>query len=204
MKTALRLTLVLLFCVTLCLCLAPAAFAGTINSGTCGAQGDNLTWMLYDNGELVIAGSGDMAQYNQQVAPWDMYRSQIMSLTIGDGVTGIGAFAFSCFRGLTSVTVPDSVVNIGYAAFRYCNNLTEIQVESGNRAYCSLDGVLYSADMKTLYLYPGGKSGVLTIPQSRRLRETRRDSSLCERELRETPPFAKGDQIPHRLRRSPL
>ena len=29
-------------------------------SGTCGAQGDNLTWTLTDDGTLTISGKGDM------------------------------------------------------------------------------------------------------------------------------------------------
>lgn len=166
MKTARRLMLVLLFCIALMVGVHSVAYAETIASGVCGAEGDNLTWTLYDNYELVIEGSGDMENYNHTLPPWVNYRSQIMDLTIRSGVTGIGDWAFSSISGLARVTIPDSVINIGYAAFRYCGNLTEIQVESGNAVYCSLDGVLYSADLRTLFLYPEGKSGVLTIPAS--------------------------------------
>lgn len=30
-----------------------------IDSGECGAQGDNVIWTLYDDGELVISGEGE-------------------------------------------------------------------------------------------------------------------------------------------------
>ncbi len=32
-------------------------------SGTCGAEDDNLTWALYNDGELVISGTGNMEDY---------------------------------------------------------------------------------------------------------------------------------------------
>ena len=72
MKT-LRITLTLLACVVLCLCLAPAGYAdgSVIDSGTCGADGDNLTWTLYETGELAIEGTGLMADYDSSTAPWD-------------------------------------------------------------------------------------------------------------------------------------
>ncbi len=34
---------------------------GIIGSGDCGAEGDNVTWTLYDDGRLVISGAGEMA-----------------------------------------------------------------------------------------------------------------------------------------------
>ena len=30
-----------------------------VDSGECGAQGDNVIWTLYDDGELVISGEGE-------------------------------------------------------------------------------------------------------------------------------------------------
>ena len=40
---------------------APAAHAADIvDSGTCGAEGDNLTWTLDSDGVLTISGEGDM------------------------------------------------------------------------------------------------------------------------------------------------
>ena len=134
-------------------------------SGTCGAQGDNLTWTLYDDGELVIEGSGDMAQFNQG-APWGNYRQQITGLTIKNGVTSIGNFAFSGFTNLPKAVIPASVVDIGYRAFDYCQKLSSFEVNADNPAYCSVDGYLYSSDMKTLIRCPGAKTGTIIIPNS--------------------------------------
>ena len=43
--------------------------------------------------------------------------SKLTSVTIPDGITKIGWFAFSECSSLTSITIPDSVTSIGYSAF---------------------------------------------------------------------------------------
>ena len=55
------------------------------------------------------------------------------NVTIPDGVTSIGAYAFSGCSGLTSVTIPSSVTDIGYGAFDGCTSLKNIewQVDAG-------------------------------------------------------------------------
>ena len=59
-----------------------------IDSGECG---DNLTWTLYDDGELVIEGTGDMWDYSQCSSsgrsPWYSYRANIKKINIENGVT---------------------------------------------------------------------------------------------------------------------
>ena len=51
------------------------------------------------------------------------------AVTIPDGVTSIGSYAFYNCSGLQSVTIPDSVTSIGRYAFSGCTNL--IQKENG-------------------------------------------------------------------------
>ena len=50
----------------------------------------------------------------------------VTELTIPDGVSSIGNYAFSYCRGLTSVTIPDSVSSIGKYAFWDCRGLTTV------------------------------------------------------------------------------
>ncbi len=69
--------------------------AAEIASGTCGADGDNLTWVLDDAEMLTIYGDGDMADWDSGNAPWYSYRSTITMVVIEDGVTSIGNYAFS-------------------------------------------------------------------------------------------------------------
>ena len=88
---------------------------------------------------------------------------------IAEGTKVIAESAFLGCTNLTSVTVPSSVVNIGPRAFASTDNLTDIQVESGNPAYLSENGILYNADQTVLLRYPEGKKDrTLTIPANLR------------------------------------
>ena len=53
---------------------------------------------------------------------------RLLSVTIPDGVTSIGDYAFCNCSNLTSVTIPGSVANIGEEAFRGCFGLTSIEI----------------------------------------------------------------------------
>ena len=69
----------------------------------------------------------------------------------------IGDAAFGECSTLTSVTLPASVQYIHSEAFYADISLREILTAEGNESYQSRDGVLYSADGKTLVLYPAGR-----------------------------------------------
>ena len=94
------------------------------DSGTCG---ENLTWTL-ENGTLTISGTGEMTNYDWNYAPWYSYRESITSISIADGVTSIGSYAFLDCRSLTSVTIPNNVTSIGGGAFHNCRSLTSVTI----------------------------------------------------------------------------
>ena len=138
--------------------LMDTAWAATVvDSGSCGKNGDNVTWKLTSEGTLTISGTGDMADFdywNGNGAPWLRVRLQAKKVIIQDGVTSIGSYAFydcdalanviisngltnignyafyRCTR-LANVTIPASVTAIGWGAFQGCRSLKSVKIPSG-------------------------------------------------------------------------
>lgn len=112
-----------------------------IDAGTCGAQGDNLTWSLSGDGILTIDGNGDMFEYgwffdeNDEMyrvdPPWLKYFERIKQINIGVGVEYI---------------VPWTLVN--------CTSLENVFVDDANTSLCDINGVLYDTQLTTLFVYP--------------------------------------------------
>lgn len=98
-----------------------------VASGKCG---DNLTWKLYDDGTLIISGTGDMYDYEMFYgeAPWSELRDEITAVVIENGATSIGKAAFWNCTGLTSVDIPNSVATIGNYAFTSCGSLAGVTI----------------------------------------------------------------------------
>jgi uncharacterized repeat protein (TIGR02543 family) len=86
--------------------------------------GVDLTWTYYENGYLEIEGKGPM--YDWMSSPWYEYRSDIVNVDIGDGVTYISLFAFEYCRALQTIAIPDSVTSIANSAFSGCNSLESV------------------------------------------------------------------------------
>ena len=105
-----------------------------IASGTCGAQGENLTWVLTEDGTLTISGEGEMKDYSYKkgnavyfiVTPWYANNTQITRILIVAGVTSIGSWAFSSCNNLNSISIPNSVTSIGKSALYDCTSLKSI------------------------------------------------------------------------------
>ena len=151
--------------------------------GNCGANGNNLTWLLTRNNQeqtedpatytLTISGSGAMAQR----APWYSKRSAITEVSLPDGLTKIGEAAFQGCSSLTSVTIPASVITIGSYAFYYCSSLTTVTIPDsvetiGDGAFedCrSLTSVTIPASVTTIgnnAFYNCSSLTAVTIPDS--------------------------------------
>lgn len=85
-------------------------------------------------------------------------------------VKSIGKEAFSKCKSLLYVTIPESVTSIAKSAFDNCDTksynfisvpsttLKEINVDSRNRMYASIDGVLFNKNKTELILYPAGRN----------------------------------------------
>ena len=147
----------------------------TVDWGYCGGEGDgtNLTWTLDNAGTLTISGTGAMADYTSASdAPWYSVSASIQSVVVEEGVTSIGAGAFSSgnfgdYAGtLMYVTIPKSVAQIGERAFGLCCSLQRFTVDADNACYASDDsGCLFNKDKTTLIQYPAGNPRTsFTIP----------------------------------------
>lgn len=95
-------------------------------------------------------------------------------ITIPDGISRIGTFAFYNCNSLTRIEIPASISSIdsysiyssSYTEFYNCRNLTDIIVDENNTIYASDNGVLYTKDMTTLMCCPAGKDGNIEIPET--------------------------------------
>lgn len=75
-------------------------------------------------------------------------------------------YAFYGCTNLRKITIGNDTQEIGERIFEGCQSLASIEVRKGNIYYKSVDGVLYSKDMKTLIYCPKAKKGVFKIPKS--------------------------------------
>ncbi len=103
----------------------PEELADVLVSGQCG---ENATWTLYTDGELVIRGEGAMTDWDRWVdpSPWDSNVDFIKKITVEEGITHIGASAFFPCTKAESITLPSTLTSIGAMAFRSCESVTEL------------------------------------------------------------------------------
>lgn len=113
--------------------------ADTVASGECGADGDNLTWVLDDAGTLTISGEGEMEEWSlSSKVPWNSYRSEIKTAIIGNSITNISRSAFEDCSSLTHVIIGNSVTNIGRWAFDDCTSLTNVYI-TDLEVWCNIE-----------------------------------------------------------------
>lgn len=93
-----------------------------------GKCGDNLDWMLYDTGELVITGYGAMYDYEyKDTRPkWD--KELVKTVRIEGAATNIGDHAFDECSNMTDIKMPNTITKIGSIAFSSCYALTDMSL----------------------------------------------------------------------------
>ena len=125
-----------------------------IASGTCG---ENATWAFYENGELIISGSGAIADYaSHKDQPWASIRHLVKKIVIGKDITAIGNYAFAyceyneaivfeegsklekigvlSFRSnkkVTELVLPETVTYLSAYAFGTCTSLVNVYIPAG-------------------------------------------------------------------------
>ncbi len=158
-----------------------------------GEMGDYVVWSCGENGaeacldsnkvESLVIGEGvtsiGKSAFNGFVAlkhvsiPASVERidesaffccAALSELLLPEGVGQIGDYAFGECFALTSVQLPASLTELSPTAFRDCDALTEILAAPENPRYCSVDGVLFSKDLKELCIYPEQHGAAYSIP----------------------------------------
>jgi len=85
----------------------------------------------------------------------------ITCINVKEGTVNIAANCMMGGEAIEIIKIPATVRTIGYKTFwgfiQYSPNLKEIEVDQRNAHYISVDGVLYTKDMKTLIKYPPAK-----------------------------------------------
>lgn len=127
----------------------------TVYYSTNGVCGDTITWSV-DGTVLNISGTGSM--YDFEESPWNDYWDYINAVTITDGVTSIGVYAFGNGYKLENIDIPDSVVNIGDSAFEGCNSLQHIVIPS--KVVNIGDYAFYGCDKFTNIIIPNGVASI--------------------------------------------
>ena len=144
---------------------ATSAMALDLEKIDAGACGDNVAWALDENGILTIGGNGNITS-----APWKDkgHTKEVKKAVISEGVTGITEAVFQDCENLEQVELPASITQLGSDChpFIYCPKIKEINVAKDNSTFASEDGVVFTKDMKTLLVCPGGKKGSYTVPES--------------------------------------
>lgn len=145
-----------------------------------GVYSQGLEFTLNDDGtSYSVTGIGTCADVNISIP--DKYNdlpvtnidhmafdgcSAIVSVIVPDSVTSIGWCTFQSCWSLKKIVISKSVSKINEWAFHNCVSLINIDVDSDNQHYLSIDGNLYSKDKKTLVRYAiGQKDTTFIIPE---------------------------------------
>ena len=117
-----------------------------------------LSFRSNGNGTCSVSGIGNVT---------DSYISIPLKSPEGDVVVAIDEKAFFGNETLKAIELPSTVSDIGLMAFSNCPSLIYISVNSENRNFVDVGGVLYNADMTKLIAYPAsGGASAITIPSS--------------------------------------
>ena len=77
--------------------------------------GENITFRLYNDGRLVLSGSGDTYDYHHDMytgvkTPFRKHSDFIKSVTIEEGITSIGDYIFSYCGSIESAVLSSTVM----------------------------------------------------------------------------------------------
>lgn len=90
---------------------------------------------------------------------------ELRDLVIPEGIKSIGCRAISYVSSMTELTLPSTLEDIGRAPIGSADKLERIELRGESSAVSVKDGVLFSADGKTLIKYPKKRGVWYSVPQ---------------------------------------
>ena len=91
-----------------------------------GQCGTSLSYVLDDKYVLTITGTGMMYSFTSSNQPWKTYADKIVSISLPEGITSIGSYAFYDCSAVESVDIPQNVTYIDDYAFIMCTSLESV------------------------------------------------------------------------------
>lgn len=118
--------------------------------GYCRKSIYNLSYLIYEDGFVVISGSGSMANYKTSsdlgsVSPFNG-NTDVKTVLVENGAKTIGDAAFYNCGELSVIQFPDTIEMVGSYAFYGCESLTNIRLsekiyEIGSYAFDGCTGL---------------------------------------------------------------
>lgn len=136
----------------ICLCLGWQWAVAEVIHGTCGVDGDNVTWSLDTESEtLTFSGTGTMADSIISI----LCDYTIKNIVVDEGVTNVSWWIIENCGPAVNLVISSTVEEMAVKWFGGTyNNLSFISVSEDNAKYCSQEGILYSKDKTELLLVP--------------------------------------------------
>jgi putative cell wall-binding protein len=110
--------------------------------------------------------SADGVLYNKEKTRIIRCPASKAAISIPSSVIEISSGCFADNREMTSAVIPSTVGIIGKMAFSGCTKLKNIYVNSANKNFSALEGILYNKDKSQLLCCPGGKTVLPSLPLS--------------------------------------
>lgn len=115
------------------LCALIVLFISLFSVTAYGFPQETLDWN-YSDCVLTISGTGEMLNYSLDFRPpWNIYKQDVKTINIQEGVTTIGILAFWEYSNLQEVNISNSVRVIYEGAFKGCTKLKSIIIPDNTK-----------------------------------------------------------------------
>ena len=117
-----------------------------------GVVTDTINWAIDADYNLTITGTGAMPDYAAEAdRPWEAYKAYAKTVTVGEGITSVGARSFSHFTGLESISLSDTVTTLMNDCFAYCGTIPYLRMSKNVKVM--KQGTVWTTTITTISCY---------------------------------------------------